>query len=204
MAAAGTSPTYITIQASDGTRIEVPRRAAERSGLLRELLAEMPHLTKTDVVPVHGCDPLPLRAVLSWCEIHHDDPDQDENTAAKPRLDWDQEFLRGYPVSSLHRIAEVASRLRVNQLREDCVRAIANKFVGARTPRAVRKAAADNPDALKYTPDDSVQVRHENDWEDDVPESAYWKRTGKLPKRLRSKPKTKRSRTCPCLDCKCG
>ena len=92
--------------------------------------------------------------------------------------DWDKAFLSNKRTKELERLIYAAATLQIRRLLIIATHAICNKLKTARNPQEFSELYHD--ESYSFQPDDSVQVRYENDWEMDVPESEDWKETGQL------------------------
>lgn len=178
----------ITLQANDDSRHEIRRGAAKLSGLLRELIGHLPDLADATPVPLYRLDGPTLTSVIEWMEHHWDEEEEEMNesaTTAPHQLEirigqWDQYYLDQGDLTVLRVLADAANYLRIPRLVTLCNHSIADRIGRAQNTRELRQALAEDPEEVAFSPDDSVQIRNENDWAMDVPESEDWKATGIL------------------------
>ncbi|KAK7754463.1 hypothetical protein SLS62_003483 [Diatrype stigma] len=67
-----TTSTKVTLQSDDSEQFTVDRKVVLPSGLIRELLEDLPELEATMVIPIPGCSGAVLEKVLEWCERYCD------------------------------------------------------------------------------------------------------------------------------------
>ncbi len=91
----------VTLQSSDGTKMQVDREVADRSVLLKTMIDDLgEEQVSEQPVPLPNVNEAVLKKVIEWCEHHRNDPlptNEDENESRKKTTDieeWDQKFMQ--------------------------------------------------------------------------------------------------------------
>ncbi len=163
MDAANTTASTVTLQSNDSVQFTVDRQVINLSGLLKQMLEDLPETSAADVIPVPECSGASLEKVLGWCERHRDDaaaaPEGDIDPRTLEIPDWDRDFLR-VDAEELFLVTAAANYLEVKLLLEMCCKTIAGMLGGKSTEemRAILGIVSD------FTPEEEEQIRRENGW----------------------------------------
>lgn len=170
----------VCLQTNDGTQYHIERKTAKVSGNLARVLEALPRLDENEPMPLKSIDGETLGWVIEWMEYHRDEKDPSKPGASLPinPSDWDKAFFSNKNTKEMERLLYAAGTLQIRGLLTIAAHAICNRLSQARTPQEFSELYTDK--SYSFEPDDSVQVRYENDWEMDVPESEDWKETGQL------------------------
>jgi len=165
--AASSTEQTITLKSSDGTSHTVSRPVAERSVLIKNLLADIP-LDGSEAIPIPNVNDTVLKKVLEWCEYHKNDPpaaDDDDSDSRKKSTDiseWDQKFM-AVDQELLFEIILAANYLDIKPLLDVGCKTVANMIKG-KSPEEIRKTFNIQND---FTPEEEDQIKRENEWAED-------------------------------------
>ncbi|KAF1983462.1 S-phase kinase-associated protein 1A [Aulographum hederae CBS 113979] len=158
----------IMLTSSDGTDISVERQVAERSILIKNLLADLPGEATTEAIPIPNVNEPVLRKVIEWCDHHKKDPPasaEDDSDSRKKSTDideWDQKFMQ-VDQEMLFEIILAANYLDIKALLDVGCKTVANMIKG-KSPDEIRKTFNIQND---FTPEEEDQIRRENEWAED-------------------------------------
>jgi len=159
----------ITLVSNDNIVIEVDRKVAERSMLIKTLMID---LRKEEIesaqIPIPNVNESVLKKVLEWCEHHKDDApvsSDDDSDSRKKTTDieeWDQKFMQ-VDQEMLFEIILASNYLDIKPLLDVGCKTVANMIKG-KSPEEIRKTFNITND---FTPEEEEQIRRENEWAED-------------------------------------
>ncbi|KAL9616793.1 MAG: hypothetical protein Q9160_008356 [Pyrenula sp. 1 TL-2023] len=155
----------LMLQSSDNVDLEVERKVAERSVLIKNMIDDLGSDSITDPIPIPNVNEAVLRKVLEWCDHHKDDPpatNEDDSDSRKKTTDieeWDQKFMQ-VDQEMLFEIILAANYLDIKPLLDVGCKTVANMIKG-KSPEEIRKTFNIQND---FTPEEEDQIRRENEW----------------------------------------
>ncbi|TPX15546.1 uncharacterized protein E0L32_004244 [Thyridium curvatum] len=159
----------VTLQSSDGDKVEVDRPVAERSILLKNMIEDLGEdMIAQQVVPLPNVNSAVLKKVIEWCEHHRNDPPStgDEENESRRRTtdidEWDQKFMQ-VDQEMLFEIILAANYMDIKNLLDVGCKTVANMIKG-KSPEEIRKTFNITND---FTPEEEEQIRRENEWAED-------------------------------------
>jgi len=158
----------ITLHSSDGTEHVITKLVAERSVLIKNLLADVPSSGEIDPIPIPNVNDTVLKKVIEWCEYHKNDPAQTEDDDSDSRKkstdigEWDQKFM-AVDQELLFEIILAANYLDIKPLLDVGCKTVANMIKG-KSPEEIRKTFNIQND---FTPEEEDQIKRENEWAED-------------------------------------
>ncbi|KAJ3050688.1 hypothetical protein HK097_008314 [Rhizophlyctis rosea] len=169
------SDTLVTLTSQEGKPEQVPRRIAERSTLLKNMLEDVGESNQP--IPLPNVSHKILKRVLEYCIHHKDDPqppsddDKDSFDSSRKRSDdideWDQKFIKGKEEEhneELFQIILAANYLDIKPLLDLGCKTVANMIKG-KSPEQIREMFNIEND---FTPEEEDQIRRENEWAADA------------------------------------
>ncbi|EAT83524.1 E3 ubiquitin ligase complex SCF subunit [Parastagonospora nodorum] len=165
--AAATEKDQISLTTSDNAVMSVPRKVAERSILIKNLLEDLGGET-SESIPIPNVNEPVMKKVLEWCDHHKDDPpatQDDDSDSRKKSTDideWDQKFMQ-VDQEMLFEIILAANYLDIKALLDVGCKTVANMIKG-KSPDEIRKTFNIQND---FTPEEEEQIRRENEWAED-------------------------------------
>jgi len=156
----------LVLLSSDNQSLEVQQAVAERSMLIKNLLADIPNADEP--IPIPNVNETILKKVMEWCEHHVNDAptaaDDDTDTRKKTTEidDWDQKFMN-VDQEMLFEIILAANYLDIKPLLDVGCKTVANMIKG-KSPDEIRKTFNIQND---FTPEEEDQIRRENEWAED-------------------------------------
>ena len=160
-----TKPMDLTLTSSDGEDIKVQKDVAERSLLIKNMVADLGDEAVEEAIPIANVNAAVLRKVVEWCEHHKADPPapaEDDSDVRKKTTDieeWDQKFMQ-VDQEMLFEIILAANYLDIKQLLDVGCKTVANMIKG-KSPEEIRKTFNIQND---FTPEEEDQIRRENEW----------------------------------------
>lgn len=180
----------VTLQSSDGTLFVVEANVATQSALIKDMLND---LGGDDMpIPLANVDAATLTKVLSFCEHHKDDHQEDKATSstststgsqstppvqaapgnepispikAQTMDNWDTEFFEGMSKAEVLTIILAANYLDIVLLLDQGCQIIANSIKG----KKIDEIRAELGIANDFTPDEEEAIRRENEWCAELP-----------------------------------
>ncbi|OLL21632.1 E3 ubiquitin ligase complex SCF subunit scon-3 [Neolecta irregularis DAH-3] len=166
----------VNLQSSDGVVISVDREVAERSILIKHMIADVGE--SEDAIPLQNVTTPVLKKVLEYCDHHRADPvalEEEVDDTRKKSTDieeWDQKFMQ-YVLSRIHHADEAFTIFNLNRIAANYMdikplldvgcKTVANMIKG-KSPEEIRKAFNIVND---FTPEEEAQIRKENEWAED-------------------------------------
>jgi len=157
----------IKLTTSDNASLQVERKVAERSILIKNLLEDLGG-DNDEAIPIPNVNEAVMKKVLEWCEHHKDDPpatQDDDSDSRKKSTDideWDQKFMQ-VDQEMLFEIILAANYLDIKALLDVGCKTVANMIKG-KSPDEIRKTFNIQND---FTPEEEEQIRRENEWAED-------------------------------------
>ena len=157
----------IKLTTSDNASLQVERKVAERSILIKNLLEDLGG-DNDEAIPIPNVNEAVMKKVLEWCEHHKDDPpatQDDDSDSRKKSTDideWDQKFMQ-VDQEMLFEIILAANYLDIKALLDVGCKTVANMIKG-KSPEEIRKTFNIQND---FTPEEEEQIRRENEWAED-------------------------------------
>ncbi|KAL5121780.1 hypothetical protein ACEQ8H_000467 [Pleosporales sp. CAS-2024a] len=165
--AAAAEPGTVSLTTSDNAVMNVQRKVAERSILIKNLLEDLGG-ESSESIPIPNVNEPVMKKVLEWCEHHKDDPpaaQDDDSDSRKKSTDideWDQKFMQ-VDQEMLFEIILAANYLDIKALLDVGCKTVANMIKG-KSPDEIRKTFNIQND---FTPEEEEQIRRENEWAED-------------------------------------
>jgi len=156
----------VNLQSSDGVVISVDREVAERSILIKHMIADVGE--SEDAIPLQNVTTPVLKKVLEYCDHHRADPvalEEEVDDTRKKSTDieeWDQKFMQ-VDQEMLFEIILAANYMDIKPLLDVGCKTVANMIKG-KSPEEIRKAFNIVND---FTPEEEAQIRKENEWAED-------------------------------------
>lgn len=166
------------MKSSDNELITVDRRVAEKSLLIKQLLANLAHeqddsdseaeeSATAEVIPLQNVRAAVLRNVLEWCAHYRDvdfgdDDEADESRKAAPLDPWDKQFLN-VDQEMLYELILAANYLNIKPLLNAGCKCVA-ELIRGKSPEQIRKTFNIVND---FTPEEEAAIRRENEWAED-------------------------------------
>jgi len=157
----------ITVVTNDDVEIEIDRKVAERSILIKNLLEDLGG-ESGEHIPIPNVNEAVMRKVIEWCKHHKDDPpaSQDDDSDSRKKStdidEWDQKFMQ-VDQEMLFEIILAANYLDIKALLDVGCKTVANMIKG-KSPDEIRKTFNIQND---FTPEEEDQIRRENEWAED-------------------------------------
>lgn len=156
----------VVLVTPEGTRVEVPRRVAEMSVLIREMLADDDDEDNVPEIPLPSVQHDILQKVVEFCTHHVDNPMADIEKPLKSQLmsevvddQWDSDFVE-VDQATLFNLILAANYLDCPSLLDLTCAKVASMIKG-KTPEDIRKTFNIVND---FTPEEEEQVKQENRW----------------------------------------
>lgn len=157
--------TKLQLASSDGEIIDVDKDVAERSVLIKNMVADLGEETMTEAIPIPNVNAGVLKKVIEWCTHHRADPPtaaDDDSDSRKKTTDideWDAKFMQ-VDQEMLFEIILAANYLDIKALLDVGCKTVANMIKG-KSPEEIRKTFNIVND---FTPEEEDQIRRENEW----------------------------------------
>lgn len=166
--------THIVLQSSDSRPVElkVLREAAKMSGLIKDLLEDLPEGDQT-VIPVPNVAGRTLKYVVEYLEYHHNNRHDPIEKPLKGKIDdviceWDKTFLFTDLVKDhdekqhelLIDVIMAANFLNIKDLLDLTCACVASMIKG-KSPEQIRALFNIEND---FTPEEEEKIREENRW----------------------------------------
>jgi len=158
----------ITLVSNDNVAIEVDRKVAERSMLIKNMMDDLGEEAASTEVPIPNVNESVLKKVIEWCEHHKDDApvsaddDADSRKKTTDIEEWDQKFMQ-VDQEMLFEIILASNYLDIKPLLDVGCKTVANMIKG-KSPEEIRKTFNITND---FTPEEEEQIRRENEWAED-------------------------------------
>ncbi|KAF7846054.1 hypothetical protein BT93_L5422 [Corymbia citriodora subsp. variegata] len=155
----------LVLQSSEGDSHEVDKDVAERSVLIKNMVADLGDEAMTEPIPLSNINSGVLKKVVEWCTHHRNDPPttaDDDGDARKKTTDieeWDAKFMQ-VDQEMLFEIILAANYLDIKALLDVGCKTVANMIKG-KSPEEIRKTFNIVND---FTPEEEDQIRRENEW----------------------------------------
>lgn len=144
-----TTSTKVTLQSNDSEQFTVDRKVILLSGLLKDLLEDLPAQEAARVIPIPECSGAVLEKVLEWCERYCDEVE----------ADFDSIFL-SVGLDELIDLTNAANYLEVELLLARCCKSLAERLT-RKTTEEMREMLGIVSD---FAPGEEERIREENDW----------------------------------------
>ncbi|KAI1842788.1 hypothetical protein JX265_002675 [Neoarthrinium moseri] len=161
-------PVKVRLQSNDNAVIEVEKKVAERSLLIKNMLEDLGETAISQTIPIPNVTEPVLRKVIEWCEHHKEDPpptndDESDNRKKTTEIEeWDQKFMQ-VDQEMLFEIILASNYLDIKALLDVGCKTVANMIKG-KSPEEIRKTFNITND---FTPEEEEQIRRENEWAED-------------------------------------
>lgn len=167
----------VTLITSDNERFVVDRAVAEKSLMVKNMLANLRADAEANGSDSEdeGADPIPLQNVrsavlkniLEWCEHYRgadfpEDDAEDESKRSQALDPWDKQFLN-VDQEMLYEIILAANYLNIKPLLNAGCKCVA-EMIRNKTPEEIRKTFNIVND---FTPEEEAAIRRENEWAED-------------------------------------
>eukprot|EP01097_Dermamoeba_algensis_P008051 TRINITY_DN5226_c0_g1_i1.p1 TRINITY_DN5226_c0_g1~~TRINITY_DN5226_c0_g1_i1.p1 ORF type:complete len:168 (-),score=53.82 TRINITY_DN5226_c0_g1_i1:126-629(-) len=155
----------VRLQSSDSREFEVPRKIAETSVTIKNMISDIPpEDVAASAIPLPNVSGKILEKVIEYCKYHHENPtpavdDKKEERRTDDIIPWDQEFCK-VDQATLFELILAANYLDIKSLLDLTCKTVANMIKG-KTPEEIRKTFNIKND---FTPEEEEQVRKENEW----------------------------------------
>ncbi|KAI9219554.1 Skp1 family, dimerization domain-containing protein [Blastocladiella britannica] len=156
----------VALLGSDGLEVQVARKVAERSVLIKNFLGDMVDATRPVQIPIPKATAAVLTKVFEYCDHHKDDPvvPEEENAPetrkSSANIDpWDLEFMN-IDQLMLYELITAANFLDIKPLLDLCCKVLANMIKG----KSVEELRSLFGIVNDYTPEEEEEVRKENAW----------------------------------------
>lgn len=159
----------ITIISSDGEKFTIEKKIAERSILIKNMIADLAEdEDEEDImeIPVPNVRASVLKKVIEWATHHKntnfpDDEDEDSRKSA-PVDEWDKDFLK-VDQEMLYEIILAANYLNIRPLLDAGCKIVAEMIRG-KSPDEIRRTFNIVND---FTPEEEAAIKRENEWAED-------------------------------------
>ncbi len=152
----------ITLVSSDGEKMQISAKAAQRSQLVKGIIEDYPDDAE---VPLNNVKSSILKKIKEYLEHYQDsDPKEIERPLASQNYQdcvdaWDFEFIN-IELDTIFEIILAANYMDIKPLLELASSKIASIIKG-KTPEEIRKIFNIQND---FTPEEEQQIRDENQW----------------------------------------
>ena len=152
----------ITLVSSDGEKMQISAKAAQRSQLVKGIIEDYPDDAE---VPLNNVKSSILKKIKEYLEHYQDsDPKEIERPLASQNYQdcvdaWDFEFIN-IELDTIFEIILAANYMDIKPLLELASSKIASIIKG-KTPEEIRKIYNIQND---FTPEEEQQIRDENQW----------------------------------------
>ena len=152
----------ITLVSSDGEKMQISAKAAQRSQLVKGIIEDYPDDAE---VPLNNVKSSILKKIKEYLEHYQDsDPKEIERPLASQNYQecveaWDFEFIN-IELDTIFEIILAANYMDIKPLLELASSKIASIIKG-KTPEEIRKTFNIQND---FTPEEEQQIREENQW----------------------------------------
>lgn len=153
----------VKLVSSDGIVFEVPKRIAEMSITVKNMLVDIPK-EECGEIPLPNVNGAILKKIIEYCEYHDLNPtppteEKKDERRTDDIIPWDKAFCE-VEQSMLFEMILAANYLDIKPLLDLTCKTVANMIKG-KTPEEIRKTFNIKND---FTPEEEAAVRKENEW----------------------------------------